>query len=148
MRNHMHGAPLIYEIVQVERCLAQACTPLLEMICCWLFEGRLSSAAGDFFIVSNPLPNGMHELPPGALGWWGWPWHLHQPAWMTAGVNVLPLLLAGLLSARLVRHPDESRFEARYLQGFEHCYSAQRGGLEGACGGTASGWMRSSGHPL
>ena len=44
--------------MQVERCLAQACTPLLEMICCWLFEGRLSSAAGDFFIISNPLPNG------------------------------------------------------------------------------------------
>ena len=44
--------------VQVERCLAQACTPLLEMICCWLFEGRLASAAGDFFIVSNPLPTG------------------------------------------------------------------------------------------
>ena len=42
----------------MERCLAQACTPLLEMICCWLFEGRLASAAGDFFIVSNPLPTG------------------------------------------------------------------------------------------
>ena len=42
----------------MERCLAQACTPLLEMICCWLFEGRLSSGAGDFFILSNPLPKG------------------------------------------------------------------------------------------
>ena len=48
---------------QVERCLAQACAPLLEMICCWLFEGWLSSAAGDFFIISNPLPNGVHAPP-------------------------------------------------------------------------------------
>lgn len=48
--------------LQVERCLAQACTPLLEMVCCWLFEGRLSSAAGDFFIISNPLPNGTAHL--------------------------------------------------------------------------------------
>ena len=46
----------------MERCLAQACTPLLEMVCCWLFEGRLSSAAGDFFIISNPLPNGTAHL--------------------------------------------------------------------------------------
>ncbi|CAL5229384.1 g12698 [Coccomyxa viridis] len=50
-----HGDPSVS--ATVERCLAQACTPLLEMICCWLFEGRLSSAAGDFFIISNPLPN-------------------------------------------------------------------------------------------
>ena len=40
---------------QLERCLQQACAPLLDMLRCWLFEGRLANVPGDFFIVSSPF---------------------------------------------------------------------------------------------
>ncbi len=66
----------------MERCLAQACTPLLEMICCWLFEGRLASEAGDFFILSNPLPKG------------AWPPFISM-RWALLWVSVLGLLSGG-----------------------------------------------------
>ncbi|KAK9917451.1 hypothetical protein WJX75_004487 [Coccomyxa subellipsoidea] len=48
----MHGEPGASGTV--ERCLRQACMPLLEMIRCWLFEGRLTSSPGDFFITASP----------------------------------------------------------------------------------------------
>ncbi len=43
---------------QIERCLRQACMPLLDMIRSWLFEGRLASSPGDFFITASPHSKG------------------------------------------------------------------------------------------
>ncbi|EIE20511.1 hypothetical protein COCSUDRAFT_48540 [Coccomyxa subellipsoidea C-169] len=47
-----HGEPTACGTA--ERCLRQACMPLLDMIRCWLFEGRLTSSPGDFFITASP----------------------------------------------------------------------------------------------
>eukprot|EP00884_Botryococcus_braunii_P022214 jgi/Botrbrau1/8677/Bobra.0087s0030.1 len=46
----LQGQPLLRATVQ--RCVDAACAPLLEMTWRWLFEGHLSNAPGDFFIVA------------------------------------------------------------------------------------------------